>query len=233
MLSNTIVSTTYSGDGSTVNFAIQFALIANSQVKVSRYDSSTEVDEILVSGTHYNLNTTPATQVVFVTAPTSTQEITVYRQTSKVQSVDYMGTAAFPVDDHETQMDKLVMMIQEIANDVADISVTVPTGSGALVRLADQAIAAAGTVTISTNQRMLKFIEGDSAATTADTTTPIAAATVDGVELKLVGLDDTNTVTITNSGNVSLNGDMVFYANSVLDLFWSDDQSKWIETARR
>lgn len=234
MLSNTIVSTTYQGDGSTTTFAIQCDIISNDQVVVTSYDSSTGVTETLVEGTDYNITGgDPGTNVEFVVAPSATQDITVKRSTAKTQSVDYQDTAAFPIDDHETQMDKMVMMIQEIANDVADIEVTVPTGSGALVRLDDQAIAAAGTVTVSSNQRMLKFIEGDGSATTADTTTPIENGSTDGQELKLVGLSDTNTVTITNSGNVSLNGDITFNANTVLDLFWSDDQTKWIETTRR
>mgnify|MGYP006935484868 CR=1 FL=1 len=233
MLSNTVVSTTYEGDGSTTSFAVQFDLLANSQVKVSRYDSSTLVDEILTLGVEYTLTGSPATAVVFSVAPTSNQEITVYRETAKTQTVDYDDTASFPAAAHELALDKIVMMIQELGNSIDNISVTIPTGSGAFVRLADEAIAASGTISVSTNQRMLKTIEGDGGATTADTTTPIEAGTTDGQELRLVGGSDTDTVTVPNGGNAVLNGDMTFTLNSVLDLYWDDGQTKWVETGRK
>ena len=230
MLSNTIVSTTYQGDGSTTSFSILFALITNTQVKVERYDSTTSVTETLVVGTHYTLTGRPATAVVMLSTPTVNQTIRIYRDTPKLQSVDYMDTAAFPIDDHETQMDKTVMMMQELAYAVAAVSVV---GGGAFVRLGAQTITASGTITISSAQRILKIISGDSGAQTANATTPITAGSVDGQELRLVGGSDTNTLTILNSGNVSLNGDVVLYANSIIDLCWDSSQSKWLETGRR
>lgn len=233
MLSNTIVSTTYQGDGSNTTFSVQFALLSNSQVKVSRYDALTEIDEELTLGVEYNLTGSPATAVEFVSAPTANQEITVYRETPKTQTVDYDDTSAFPAEAHELAMDKMVMMIQELQNSIDNLSVSVPTGSGAFVRLPAQAIIASGTITTANNQRLLKEITGDSGAQTADSTTPIEDGVTDGQELRLVGGSDTNTITILASGNVVLNGDMTFTQNSILDLYWDEGQTKWVETGRK
>ena len=103
--------------------------------------------------------------------------------------------------------------------------------SGSLTIFATANISAAGTITAAAGQRELRRIQGNAAAVTADTTTPITAGTTEGQELILKGMSDTNTVTIQNSGNVTLNGDMVLYASSVLSLVWID--SKWLEIARK
>jgi len=74
-------------------------------------------------------------------------------------------------------------------------------------------------------------VQGNGAAQIANTTTPITAGTIEGMELILKGMHDTNTLQISNSGNVTLNGDMILYAGSILSLVWID--SKWLEVARK
>ena len=104
-------------------------------------------------------------------------------------------------------------------------------GGGALIVYATESIAAAGTVTASVAQRELRRVQGNGAAQIANTTTPITAGTIEGMELILKGMHDTNTLQISNSGNVTLNGDMILYAGSILSLVWID--SKWLEVARK
>ncbi len=230
-VSNTTTSTTYQGDGSTVSFPITAAIQANSQVKVSLYNASTTVTTILVAGAHYTHPAAdPGVSILMVTAPTADEQLTVYRETPKTQTIDYIGSGAFLAESHEAGMDRMVMMIQELALAIANVTVTVPVGSGALVRLADQAVAAVGTITLSSNQRVYKFVQGSGGPITCSTSTPIEDGTVDGQEARLVGLSDTNTLTIEDQGNVSLNGNVTLYLNTILDVCWSDDQSKWIRS---
>lgn len=229
-LSNTNTEQTYQGNGSITTFPITFAFFVNSQVKVKSLDTSVDpaVETELTQGTEYNV---VGTDVVFGVAPAASLEITVYRQTPRTQEVDYIETGAFKAEDHEKGMDRMVMMIQEIG---AKVEEAIPTvGGGAFARLTAQTVLAAGTVTIATNQRMLKSVKGGVGGTTADTTLPIDNGTIDGQELRLVGGDDDDTLTIENSGNVHLNGDITFTENTVLDIFWDDVNTKWVETGRR
>lgn len=229
-ISNQTVQETYLGDGSQVNFAIPFDYFVNSQVFVRTRNTVTDATVILTQGVEF---TVVAPNVVFGSAPSTTEEVTVYRSTPITQEVDYIETGAFLAEDHEKGMDRMVMMIQEIADAVANISVTAGAGAGALTRLVAQVVTAAGTVSIGTNQRMVKVISGSSGGVTADTTTPIDDGTIDGQELRLVGLSDSDTLTMLASGNINLNGPIVFYQNTILDLFWDETNTKWVESSRR
>lgn len=232
-LSNTTVSTTYQGNGVLVSLPITAAILTNSQVIVTKYDSATTITTELVAGTDYtHPGADPGTSILMTTPPTVNEQITVSRVTPRTQTIDYIGSGSFLAEAHELGLDRIVMMIQELKQNITDIVVTVPVGSGALVRLPDQAVAAAGTITLSSNQRVYKFVQGSGGPTTASTTTPIAAGTVDGQEVRLVGLSAASTLTIVDSGNVSLNGNITLGLNAVLDLCWSIDQSKWIATGR-
>jgi len=233
-LSNTTVATTYAGDGSTTTLPITMTILANTQVKVSRYNTATAVTEELVQGTDFTVTGgNPGTNVEMTTAPTTDHQITVYRSTPKTQTIDYIGSGAFLAEDHETGMDRMVMMIQEIARDVSLISSSAVAGDGAFIALDAQSVAAVGTVTVSTNQRMMKRISGSGGAVTASTSTPVADGSIDGQELLLIGSSDTNTLTIEAQGNVDLNGNITFYANTVLSLLWDLTNSKWVEIFRR
>ena len=75
-------------------------------------------------------------------------------------------------------------------------------------------------------------VSGSAGAVTLDTTTPISAGAFDGQPLRLIGDDNTNTVTILHSGNASLNGNVTLANGQFIDLEWDDDDSLWYETAR-
>ena len=74
------------------------------------------------------------------------------------------------------------------------------------------------------------FIEGSGGAVTVTANPQIVAGTTVGQELKLIGRNDTNTVTLANGTGLSLNGGAVLAADNVLSLFW--DGTNWLETAR-
>ncbi len=227
-LSNLITEITYQGDGSTLSFPIPFDYMADSQVFVDSLDTGTQVLTTLTQGVEYTVS---APNAVFGVAPGASEQIRIYRVTPKTQDIDYIASGAFAAEDHERGMDRMVMMIQELA---AQVQAAAPvTGGGALIRLTDQTVSAGGTVTVSNNQRLIKRVQGDTGGSDADVTTPIDDGSIDGQELRLVGFSDVNTLTIYDGGNVSLNGLITFANNTVLDLFWDQDNTKWVETGRR
>ncbi len=230
-ITNTTTEQEYLGDGATVSFAIPFDFINASQVRVKTLDLNTDIETVLVVGTDYTITgASPGTNVLFGVAPTSDVTVTVYRATTKEQVYSFLETQAFKQEDLETALDLIVMMCQELDGGI--VSSTIP-GGGALNRAAAQSLSAGGIITVTTDQRILKYVQGSGGPVTADTTTPIAAGTIDGQELRLVGLSDDNTLEILNGGNVDLNGaNMILYANSSFDFMWDDINSIWIETSR-
>ncbi len=60
----------------------------------------------------------PGTTVVMGASVTEDQRVVVQRYSPKTQTTDYEENAAFPFDDHEEQMDKTIMLIQELSRDV-------------------------------------------------------------------------------------------------------------------
>lgn len=60
----------------------------------------------------------PGTTVVMGTAVSADQRVVVQRRSPKTQTTDYEENSAFPFDDHEEQMDKTIMLIQELGRDV-------------------------------------------------------------------------------------------------------------------
>lgn len=175
-----------------------------------------------------------------ITAPVSGfahKAILINRVGTPVTLLNDVGTAANRIltgtaEDLVLEVDAAVAVVYDVTT--AKWQVVGGSGSGgggALEVYATENISAAGTITAAVEQRELRRVQGNGAAVTADTTTPITAGTVEGQELILKGMSDTNTVTIQDSGNVDLNGDATLYAGSILSLVWID--SKWLETGRK
>lgn len=224
-VANTTVSQSYPATGSQTDYPIPFDYFINAQVKVTSTDLATSVETTLTEGIEYTI---VAETVVFGVAPVSGVSIKIERSTALTQDASFEETAIFSVKSVEKSLDRMVMMIQEI-NSMAGGSAA---GSGAFARLADQDVLAAGTVTITTDQRMLKNIQGDSGPQAADTAVPIQNGILDGQELRLVGGDNTNSLEFFNGGNLWLTGPITMVLNTVLDLFWDATQTKWIESNR-
>lgn len=178
--------------------------------------------------------------VAGLTAPTQVQKIILVNRTGVLISIlnqNAGATAANRIltglaDDLDLSADASVILEYDLTT--ARWQVVGGSGSGgggALTVYATESISAAGTITASVEIRELRRVQGNAAAVTANTTTPITAGTTEGQELILKGMSDTNTVTITNAGNVTLNGEITLYNGSVLSLVWID--SAWLEISRR
>lgn len=194
--------------------------------------------------------TTPTKEIVYlsnsslvsiegITAPSQAQKVTLLnRTTNPVTILETTGTPANAIvtgtgADITLDVDSAITLFYDTNDLTWQIQGGTGSGSGggAIVVDGTQNISASGTITAAVDQRELRRIQGNSAAVIADTTTPITAGSTEGQELILKGMSDTDTVTIEASGNVQLNGDMIFYNNSTLSLVWID--SKWLELARK
>lgn len=98
--------------------------------------------------------------------------------------------------------------------------------------------AAGGVLPNITTQRQMLFISGDGGPVTITAVPAIAASTVFGAELILIGADPTKTVTINSDPGTLLNGTITLSsaaapnsAGSALYLVWNG--SAWIEISRR
>lgn len=105
-------------------------------------------------------------------------------------------------------------------------------GGGALSIKANQTLTAAATIVLAGTGQQLIRVEGDGGAITVSATTGVTNGTKDGQQLRLQGLSDTNTVTITAAGNMRLNGDCVLGQADILDLQWDHGDTKWTEVSR-
>lgn len=107
-------------------------------------------------------------------------------------------------------------------------------GQGGNYVNAVQSISASGTISIASAQRQIAYVQGNAAAVTASAATPIANGSVDGQELTIIGRSDTNTVTLSTSGNLVLNGSSMTLGNQdALNLIWDNSNTKWLEISRR
>ena len=106
------------GNGTNVNFTIGFDFRDNSQVTVSKIDTSTT--PATVTAITYGSGSSkftisggnPGTTVVMGTAPSSTQYLIIQRSIPLTQPVSYDEASAFPAADHEAQMDNVTFDLQ-------------------------------------------------------------------------------------------------------------------------
>lgn len=226
-VSNTNTYEEYVGDGSTTVLPITFEIIDNNQVKVKRYEDDTE--EVLIEGADYTISGgTPGTSVVMLSAPTADQTIRVYRDTEQVQNTDYIETVG--ADVTEEQFDLIVMMIQELSTRITEVGSGGTGASAAPTEIAEQSVSNAEQITLgSSDQKLIKRLTGGTGGTT---TTLIDDGEAAWQECRLVGQSDANPITIQSNTNLVLNGDVTLGADSVLDLVWDLENTKWIETGR-
>lgn len=121
------------------------------------------------------------------------------------------------------------------ATDLAAGRWTLLTGGGYVVynSLASPAtITAAGGITVSTtDQRQMRFVQGNGAGLTTVSANPqISAGATVGQELVLFGSSDANVLRLSNGTGLGLNGSIDLVQNTMLSLVWNG--SVWSETSR-
>jgi len=128
-VSNTTVKQIFSGDGSTQDFAIPFAFIDNSTIKVYLRNNTTGVETLQTLTTHYTLTGgPPVTTVHMLTAPALTTESLIVIRSSPKTQPDAFSVGAFPAAAIEARYDKIEHQLQELG-ETLDRSIKLPMGS--------------------------------------------------------------------------------------------------------
>jgi len=122
-ISSTTTKNSYSGNGSTVAFAYGFFIPASTDIQVI-VRSSTGTETVKAEGTgsaNYGISGVGSASggtVTFVTAPTNTETVVLRRSTAKTQATDYVANDPFPAETHESALDKLTIIGQDLQEQV-------------------------------------------------------------------------------------------------------------------
>jgi len=111
----------YEGDGATLVFAFPHLFLADADLIVILTTESTGVHAVQTLTTHYtvqNAGNATTGQVTFVTEPTTDERVTIARNMTLTQAVDYVADANFQAETHEEALDRMEMKIQELADGV-------------------------------------------------------------------------------------------------------------------
>jgi hypothetical protein len=125
-ISSEISKVTYLGDGATATFPIPFYFLANDEVKVI-YTGEDATETVWSEGTHYALTGAglPAGGTMTVSiapsdfTPESGTSLTIKRDLDLVQETDYPEGGQFPASAHEQALDRIVMLLQQMNEEVA------------------------------------------------------------------------------------------------------------------
>ena len=150
-ISTTTSKVSYTGNGVTTVFAYTFKIFADSEVTVY-------VDDVLKTlTTHYTISgagSASGGNVTFTSGntPPDTKSVVLLRNITKTQLTDYVENDSFPAETHESALDKLTMLVQDVDNAV----------TGDIFRFAES-VGDAGTVTITKTaaQRASKVLAFD------------------------------------------------------------------------
>jgi hypothetical protein len=108
----------YRGDGSTTVFPIPFRFLADADIGVWIRDLTAGTQAVKTITTHYTLSGAgsdpPTGQCTMVTAPTSSERLTILRSTAPTQPIDFETGGAFPADDNEAALDRAILAIQDL-----------------------------------------------------------------------------------------------------------------------
>ena len=120
----TITTTTarkeYTGNGSTDTFAYDFKIIQDSDLKVYVVTTATGASALKTITTHYTVTgagSASGGNVVMGTPPSSAETLVISREVPLTQTVDYIENDAFPAETHESALDKLTMIAQQLQRD--------------------------------------------------------------------------------------------------------------------
>lgn len=123
-VSSSTAKVSYSGNSSTVAFAVNFYFLANSHLKVlSRAADGTETLKVLDTDyTVIGAGNPAGGTVTMTTAPATGTTLVIARNVPLTQVTDYTPNDPFPAETHEQALDKLTMEVQQI-NEAIDRSI--------------------------------------------------------------------------------------------------------------
>lgn len=107
----------YNGNDVTVEFAVDFYFFINADIKGILHNRVTDVETELTEITHYTLTgagESAGGTLTMVIAPTSDETLTILRNLTYTQEMDYVEHTNFPADSHERAIDRLTMLQQQL-----------------------------------------------------------------------------------------------------------------------
>ena len=114
-VSSTTIKNSYTASSSQTTFAYAFKIFADADLKV--YVNGT----LKTLTTHYtvtNAGVTAGGNVVFGTGLTSGDKVVIQRDLTLTQATDYVENDPFPADSHETALDRLTFIVQQLNDGV-------------------------------------------------------------------------------------------------------------------
>ena len=121
-ISSTTVKNSYSGNGTLTTFNYTFKIFADSDLQVIIRDASAN-ETVKTLTTHYTVtgagNANGGT-IVFTSGniPTATETVVIRRAVPQTQAIDYIANDPFPAESHEEGLDRSMMSIQQLQEEV-------------------------------------------------------------------------------------------------------------------
>ena len=121
-ISSTTVKNSYSGNGTLNTFNYTFKIFANTDIQVIIRDA--DANETVKSlTTHYTVTGAGSGSggtVVFTSGniPTNTETVVLRRALPQTQAIDYIANDPFPAESHEEGLDRSMMAIQQLQEEV-------------------------------------------------------------------------------------------------------------------
>ena len=121
-ISSTTVKNSYSGNGTLNTFNYTFKIFADADLQVIIRDA-TATETVKTLTTHYTVtgagNANGGT-IVFTSGniPTATETVVIRRASPQTQAIDYIANDPFPAESHEEGLDRSMMAIQQLQEEV-------------------------------------------------------------------------------------------------------------------
>ena len=121
-VSSTTVKNSYSGNGSTTQFAYGYKIFADSDlIVIIRSAAGTETVKTL--STHYNVagaGNASGGSITFTSGntPASGETVVIIREVPQTQAIDYIANDPFPAESHEEGLDRGTMTTQQVQEEL-------------------------------------------------------------------------------------------------------------------
>jgi hypothetical protein len=122
-ISSTTVRNSYNGDGSTTTFSYTFKIFANSDLQVIIRNNTTATETVKTLTTHYTITgagSASGGSVIFTAGniPASGETVVLRRAVPQTQAIDYIANDPFPAESHEEGLDRAMMTLQQVQEEV-------------------------------------------------------------------------------------------------------------------
>ncbi len=121
-ISSTTVKNSYSGNGTLDTFNYTFKIFANTDLEVIIRDA-TATETVKTLTTHYTVTGAGSASggtIVFTSGniPSSTETVVIRRAVPQTQAIDYIANDPFPAESHEEGLDRAMMAVQQLQEEV-------------------------------------------------------------------------------------------------------------------